>query len=149
MRRFFTAVAAAFVFLVLVVPMTIAFAQDTTVQFDGFLGWLRPYLLEALSLLIGAAVLWATKKFHDWTGITIEAKHREALQSALTNGANLALERLPPHPVDVHSANLANAIRYVLDSVPDAVAYFDLTPERIAQLLRPKLVGAIASETVT
>lgn len=95
-----------------------------------------------ISLLIGGAVLWATKKFHDLTGINIEARRREALQSALNNGASLVLDKVStPDTIDIRSPAVATAIRYVLESVPDAVAYFGLTPERIADLLRPKIVG--------
>lgn len=128
-----------------------AWAQDTTVDTTGFLGWLRPYAVELMGLVIAAAIAWATKKFHDLTGIQIEAKHREALQSALRNGANLALDKLPGGgTIDVKSAPVAAAIRYVLESVPDAVKYFELTPDKIADLLKPKLVApppVIVSET--
>lgn len=126
------------------IMMTGALAQaaDTTVTLDGFLGWLRPYLLEAVSLLIGALLLWATKRLHDWTGISIEARHREALQSALTNGAALALAKLPKGgAIDVRSQPVAVAVQYVLESVPDAVGYFGLTPKRVTELLVPKLVS--------
>jgi hypothetical protein len=129
-----------------------AIAQDTTVELEGFLGWLRPYAVELLGLVIAAAVTWATKKFHDLTGIQIEAKHREALQSALRNGANLVIDRIPnTGKIDVKSAPVSAAIRYVLESVPDAVAYFELSPDRIADLLKPKLAtpttGVVVAET--
>lgn len=118
-----------------------ALAQDTIVHTEGFFGWLRPYAVELMGLVIAAAIAWASKKFHDWTGIEIEAKHREALQSALRNGANLAIDKIPVGgPIDVRSAPVAAAIRYVLESVPDAVNYFGLSPEKIADLLKPKLI---------
>lgn len=118
-----------------------ALAQDTIVHTEGFFGWLRPYVVELVGLVIAGAVTWATKKFHDLTGMQIEAKHREALQSALRNGANLVIDRIPVGgPIDVKSAAVASAIRYVMESVPDAVAYFNLSPEKIADLLKPKLL---------
>lgn len=141
-----------FPFVILAVLMSWpALAQDTIVDTAGFFGWLRPYVVELVGLVIAAAITWATKKFHDLTGIQIEAKHREALQSALRNGANLALDKLPSGgTIDVRSAPVAAAIRYVLESVPDAVKYFELTPDKIADLLKPKLVApppVIVSET--
>lgn len=150
--------------LILVVGLGLALGQEaatpapvapTVVEFGGFFGWLRPYVLELVSLVIGGAVLWASRKFHQLTGIEVEAKHREALQSALRSGANLAIGKIPTGgKIDVHSAPVASAIRYVLESVPDAVAYFELTPERIGDLLKPKLVAPAAvvvkeGETVT
>lgn len=136
-------IVLAFVFLVIIaILIAPAFAQDTTVEFGGFFGWLRPYLLELVAVVIGAAITWATKKFHDLTGIEIEAKHREALQSALRNGAALVIDRLPDGAVvDVKSPGIARGVRYVLESVPDAVKFFNLTPDRIAELLVPKLVS--------
>lgn len=133
--------------LVLVVGFGYALSQETAapntvVEFEGFFGWLRPYLVEIVSLVIGGAVLWATRKFHQLTGMEVEAKHREALQSALRNGANLVVSKIPiGGKIDVHSAAVATAIRYVLESVPDAVAYFELTPDKIADLLKPKLAA--------
>lgn len=122
-----------------------AWAQDSTVDFGGFFGWLRPYAVELMGLVIAGAIAWATKKFHDLTGIEIEAKHREALQSALRNGANLAIDKIPiGGSIDIRSPAVAAAIRYVLESVPDAVKYFELTPEKIADLLRPKLFAPAA-----
>lgn len=115
---------------------------DTVVDTTGFFGWLKPYVVELVSIIIAAAIAWATKKFHDLTGIQIESKHREALQSALTNGAKLVLDKLPVGvQFDVKSAAVASGIRYVLESVPDAVKYFDLTPEKIGELLKPKVVA--------
>lgn len=149
--------------LIMLVPAAVimivglAFGQDTTpppdtvVEFEGFFGWLRPYVVELVGLVIAGAVAWATKKFHDLTGINIEAKHREALQSALRNGANLVIDKIPTGgKVDVHSAPVAAAIRYVMESVPDAVNYFGLTPDKIADLLKPKIaVPAVVVATET
>lgn len=149
MRAFSLTSYVAFVGIGLLIAMAgLAFGQDTTpvpdsvVVFDGFLGWLRPYVMELLSVIIGACVVWATKKFHDLTGMNIEAKHREALQSALRNGANLVLDKIPDHvAIDVRSTAVAKGIDYVLGSVPDAVKYFELSPEKIAELLKPKIVA--------
>ena len=130
--------------LLLLVAVPVAFAQtpDTTVDTSGFFGWLRPYAVEIMGLVITTAIGWATKKFHDLTGIEIEAKHREALQSALRNGAKLVIDKMPQGgTIDVKNPAIASGIRYVLESVPDAVAYFDLSPEKIADLLKPKIVA--------
>lgn len=119
-----------------------AFSQDSTVEMGGFLGWLRPYVMEVVTIVIGAAITWASKRFHDLSGMEIEARHREALQSALRNGAALVVDRIPVDvTVDVKSPALARGIRYVLESVPDAVEFFGLTPDKIAALLLPKVVA--------
>lgn len=129
-----------------------ALAQDvalrpTVVDLNSFFAEITPYILALFGAVITAAITWATKKLSDWTGITIEANHREALQSALMNGARFALAKATPTELklDLKNATLASAVRFVLDSVPDAVAYFGLTPEDIERHLAPK-VAAILSE---
>jgi len=82
-----------------------------------------------------------------WTGITIEANHREALKSALMNGTRYAIAKATPTGimVDLRNSTLASGVQFVLDSVPDAVAYFGLTAEDIERHLAPK-VSAILSD---
>ncbi|WP_052261578.1 hypothetical protein [Leisingera sp. ANG-M1] len=77
-----------------------------------------PYLLEAVGLvlasLIGAAAMAAKKRF----GIEIEAKHREALHSALMTGLQAALR----HKASAgREAIIEAAISYAGNSVPDAL----------------------------
>jgi hypothetical protein len=106
--------------------------------------------LPLLGVVLTALVGIACKKFEQWTGIQIEAKHREALQSALENGARLALNRLavdslptltPDQVAQQYTPILQKtAVDYVQQSVPDAVNFFGLTPERIGELVLTKLV---------
>lgn len=144
------AVIAIFAGLLLAFGAVNAFAQEvtnTTVNFDPFIAELMPYVLTFASAVIAAAVAWATKKLNDWTGIEIEAKHREALQSALMNGARSAITNNMPSGVglDVKSVSVKTGVDFVLKSVPDAVAYFGLSPADIERHLIPKL-NAIAGE---
>jgi hypothetical protein len=70
--------------------------------------------------------------FSRWTGIQIDAKHKDALQSALSNGAKLLL--LP-------GGSLDDAIDYVSRSVPDALKRFDLnTRDDIQTFLEPHIL---------
>jgi hypothetical protein len=80
---------------------------------------------------VAALVQWFRK-----LGIDIEAKHRDALQTALQSAAMLALARGTGQ-----GASYA-AIEYVRNSVPDAVAKFGLDDQRIEELLLPKITEA-------
>ncbi|MFD2235923.1 hypothetical protein [Aureimonas populi] len=82
-------------------------------------------------ILVAALVQWFRK-----LGIEIEANHRDALQSALTNAAMLALAR----GAGQNAPQVA--IDYVKRSVPDAVKTFGLDNRRIAELLLPKITEA-------
>lgn len=96
---------------------------------------IRPALADIATIVILALVGWCTQRFSAWTGIQIEAKHREALQSALANGARIAVEggALP---------DISKAVDYVLKSVPDALAHFGADRgERVRELLQPHIAA--------
>lgn len=110
---------------------------------------LGPTLGILLTILVPAGIAALVKLFQK-AGIDIEARHREALQSALQNAALIALSRATGKGV-VPSA----AIEYVKQNVPDAVSKFGLSDDRIGQLIEPKLVqkeieanAAAASEII-
>lgn len=149
MARKFFAVFALLATIILAAPIA-ALAQEanSTVNLDPFLAEVVPYLMTLLAAIVTAAIAWASKKLNDWTGIQIEAKHREALQSALLNGARAAIARNLPQGVniDVKSVALKEGIDFVLKSVPDAVAYFGLTPADIEKHLIPKLTAIVAEK---
>lgn len=107
-----------------------------------------PYLMQIVSALVGLAIAWIAARVHRWTGVKIEAEHRAALQSALSNGAASALARFQPTAsglrVNVGSNAAAYAIAYVERSVPDAVGRFNLGPDRLRELLEPHFARVAA-----
>lgn len=135
-----------FVVSCLVLSASPAFAQIDTPSIFG--SW-RPYIVEIVGIAIAAALGWIFELIRRRTGLDIEAKHREALQSALTNAAGLviaktgdALEGFKPSTGNVR---MDEGIVYVLKSVPDAIAYFGLTPDKLRDLLEAKLGVVIAA----
>jgi lysylphosphatidylglycerol synthetase-like protein (DUF2156 family) len=98
----------------------------------GIYGAVRPYIAELIGLVVAAIVAYLVQLIRRWTGIEIEARHREALQSALTNAAMVAAER-----------GAAAGAAYVERSVPDALKHFKLDQAGIQRLLEPKLAGLI------
>lgn len=93
--------------------------------------------------IIGAAAVRLFSKM----GIDIEARHREALQSALRNGALLAIEKatgVPRKATDNTSKpsivpDIQAGVEYVQKSVPDALNKFDLGPTRIKEMILPHI----------
>lgn len=84
------------------------------------------------------------------TGYDIEAHHREAFQTALTNGAGLVIQRggelAAGVSIDVKNPAIRDAILYVNQAAPDAVKYFGITPNAIAEKLNAKL-GVVTGPT--
>ena len=103
-------------------------------------------LVPDFGLFITALVGWGVAMLKAKTGIDIEARHREALQSALMNGVLYALQKAGWVPGNVISqAILSTARGYVESSVPEALQTFGIDPATAAgkaaldRLLTPKL----------
>jgi len=137
------------IFASIVLAPVVAFAQDNTSVNVGELlaPWLE-MLVGAIAVLIAALLSWITAMIKQKTGIDIEARHREALQTALTNGAGLILAKVKDSvagkEIDVRSEIVRDAISYVNQAAPDAVKKFGLTPQDLAEKLMAKLGLAAA-----
>lgn len=108
---------------------------------------LDQFILPLVSIIVTALVGWIAQRIHAWTGKEIEAKHREALQSALTSSISYAVSRIImegkvpdlTNP-ELRQRLLDAAIGYVKNSVPDALKYFnlltnaDITPYVVSKL---------------
>jgi hypothetical protein len=129
-----------------------------TVPLDTVSQVLMPILLaigSAAATVIAAAGVyaasWIKKRLNlsdleaQQIGLEIDSAHRDALQSAITNAAGIALNRLGNQlagtTVDVHSEAVASALNSALKSAPDAIAYFglDKQPQRLAELIVGKI----------
>lgn len=90
----------------------------------------RPYIVEAISGLVLGAIVWALRLLQRWTGIQIEARHREALHSAAMTGVSMALDELGARADGLAEATrrlvIAEGVRYMKKAVPDALRAFGL-----------------------
>lgn len=132
-----------------------AFAQavtatppDTIVNVGDLVSpWLQ-LIFAAASVVIPAAALWAAAELRRRTGVTIETAHREAFQTALTNAAGLLLAKAGDAAknlsFDARNPAIKEAVLYVNKSAPDALAYFGLSPDQIAEKIAAKL-GAMTA----
>jgi hypothetical protein len=113
----------------------------TPAQADtGLLDAIRPALSELAIAVMLAVLSLAYRRFSAWTGIQIEARHREALQSALANGIRSAMQ--PGGQLDVDRV-IDDAMGYVERSVPDALAHFKVGHNRLRELLQPHAAAAL------
>jgi hypothetical protein len=141
-----------FCYLVLAIVLTSlsaivpALAQDnSTTQVHAGSVWalVAPYLFTAVSAGVVAVLGWLTALFKQWTGIQIEARHREALHSAAMTGVAAAFNKIGQRAdtitLDVRTALVKEGVEWMLKSVPDALKYFDLSPQTLATLVEAKL----------
>lgn len=140
----YRALFGAACFVVLAFTILPAAAQETAVPI-GTSVWaiLEPYLVTAFGALISVAVGWLALVLNRKWGLDIEANHREALQTALTNAAGLAIKRLGTSvnslTLDVSNPAIREAVNYVMGSAKDALKRFGLGPEDVAQKIIAKL----------
>jgi hypothetical protein len=139
MTRFLSRGLAAAFFVFVSAP---AFAQ-TEVGVEGIYNVLQPYLLAIVSVAATAIVGWLAELLRRKFNLDIDAAHREALQTALTNGAGLLIGKagsaVAGKKLDLKSGPIAEAVNYVLQAVPDAIRHFVITPEAVAEKLQAKL----------
>lgn len=95
---------------------------------------LAPIISVLIAILVPAFATALVRWFQK-LGLDIEAQHRDALQSALTNAALIALAR------GSRNGATAAAVNYVRKSVPDAVKQFGLDDARILELVKPRITA--------
>ena len=93
------------------------------------------YLVEAA---IAAAIGWVALRLNKLTGIQIDAKHREALQSALSTGAHMILAQA----ASAGERQIAVGIDHVMAGAKDAVTHFGLSQERVRAMVIAKVQEA-------
>ncbi len=111
-------------------------------------------LAVLIPLIVTALLGWIAILYTRVTGKELEAKHRQALQSALDNGIRWAINqlldgKLNPDgtvPKDQKAAVIATAQQYVTTSVPDAVKKFQITQPTMEKLLTAKLPTSVVEK---
>ena len=94
---------------------------------------IQPILSALATALVPILVAYLADRVRLWTGIEIEARHREALQSALANAARIAIEK----------GDVKEGVAYVTRSVPDAVKALAVDgADHIEELLAPHIAKA-------
>lgn len=106
---------------------------------------LLPQLASAAIAVVVPVIVATAVKYFQKLGIDIEAKNREALQSALENAAAIALAHSKGKTVAAASTPSITdtAVDYVKSSVPDAVKKFGLDRNKIEKLLEPHIAKGV------
>jgi len=97
---------------------------------DELLAALAPHLLELIAALATAIIGWLAAQVKARWGLEIEARHREALHSALMTGVMHALSE----GVQGRAAIAKATVDYVHTSVPDALAALKPQPDQLTDM---------------
>jgi hypothetical protein len=107
---------------------------------------LRPYIDGAVNALIVGVLGFIAAKLKSKWNIDIEAKHREALTTFLTQKASALVAagavKLSGVKVEVKNEAVALAANEALRRIPDALAYFGLTTD----MLRQRIIDLLPKE---
>ena len=133
-----SALAALMALVLLAVP---AAAQDSPAA--GLVAAVTPLLIDLLAIVLMAALTWAAAWGKRKFGVDIEAKHRDALHSALMTGARLAAARQL-----TGLGALQLILDYVRKSVPDALASLAPSQAVLTDLADAKLQEALGTKVL-
>lgn len=119
-----------------------AHAAATEVSAGDLVDTVRPWIEAAASGVLMTLIGWGAALLRRYVGIQLDSGHRAALHSAAMTGVRMALSQLSTSgaqlTVDTRSEIIAGAVRWMRTSVPEAIAYFGLPPERLAALAESK-----------
>lgn len=111
--------------------------------------WLQT-VLAIIGALLTMLIAWIAALIKTRTGFEIESRHRDALQMALSNAAGLILakfkEQLDSKDIEVRSAAIRDGIVYVNSSAAEAVRYFALDNNDLAEKVTAKIGLVTAGE---
>jgi len=94
-----------------------------------------PTLLQVIASVLGLLLIWVTGTLKTRWGIEIEARHREALHSAIMSGILSALTKGLSGTDAV-----TDALAYARKSVPDAINALSPSPDVLDDLAQAKLL---------
>jgi hypothetical protein len=151
MKRFALAALAAALF---VVAAPAAFAASIDIG-QAINGSLQEIINGVVTALIAGLVGWVAIVVKNKFNIDIEAKHREAITAFAQRQASsliaMGAVKLDGVKVEVQNAALADAANKALAAIPDALAFFGITPASIQQRIidmLPKEPAVAAAQAV-
>ncbi len=105
---------------------------------------LTPVLVDAASVILMAVITWSARWFQRRTALEIDARHREALHSALMSGINAALSQHEGRGEAARKAIIGAALSHVRLSVPDALEHLAPT-EKVLTSIADRYLSEAAS----
>lgn len=134
--------ALAAVLVAMILP---AHAQDVGID----LGWLVDSIAPLIAAVVAALVGMVVTKVMNWLNLKIEAQHRDAINQALDRAVQFAVNKggdaLKKHAViDTSNPLVITAAAYAQSAVPAALRKFNITEDRLKELVIARLGDKIA-----
>ncbi len=118
--------------------------METILDLSGVLEWALSFIV----MLIGGAASWALKMLADFlrtkTGIELDDSTRKYLNDAIDKGIQYGASKVEQlledkAEIDVKNQIVAIAGKYVLDAVPGALEKFEITEERLTNMIEARI----------
>lgn len=136
---FMISALAVAAFLSVLSPALAAEPDASNSVLTGILTAITPHIIELVSLALAAILAWLAAWLKLKFKIDIEAKHREALHSALMTGVRLALARYGA--TASKGVVLGAAVDYAREAVPDAIKSLKVPDAKLSEIALSKLTG--------
>lgn len=110
---------------------------------------LTPHIIEIVAAVIGLLAVRAFAYLKAKTGIEIQARHREAIHSALATGVSWAFAKASKNEVAAAASReeiLDLVVDYVKRSVPDAIGALKPSPEHLRDMAIAKVEQRLPTE---
>ena len=141
------------------VLMNQALAQDTRPVGGTILltspSWklaLADFMMQLVQISSPILLAWFSWKLNQWFGLKQEAEKRDAFQTALTNAAGKMIAaassagKIALIGATERNRALADGLKYLQESAPDAIAFFKLTQDDLIKKLEAKVGLLIADQ---
>lgn len=151
--RLFAFAIAALLFLWIAAPFAFAADSGEVSAAPSWVSIVISYGMPLVEALAAAAVTWIITQIIRLLGITdqatrlkVEGQLRDALHFAAENGLKYAFAKLGlPPSLQASASIIADAIAYVKDKNPDAVAAFGLDDQALEHIILSKLPSLASS----
>lgn len=115
--------------------------MEHVVDFTPLVELLASLLMAGLMAVITFGVKYLKRRIGLADG-EMDAQVRDYLETAIHNGLRYAVGKAVPTTIVLDGRNakvIADAANYVTKAVPDALARFDLTPDKLESMLEARL----------
>lgn len=143
LHRLLAPVAVAAMVVMAILLVAAAPARADTINVGAAFGAVEPFINSIVSALIVLLVGWVLWLVKMKLNLSIDDSSRDALQTWLQRqAASLVADgavRINGLQINVSNSMLATAANLALKEIPDAVARFGLTPDKLAAMIVDKL----------
>jgi len=116
---------------------------STTVQLSPFVDALQPYIVSAVTTIIGAAILYGAALLRQYANIKISKGFMDAMTAEADKQAKIliakASDNLANRSVDAHTPAIAEAANYVANNFPALLKNAGATPDDFAHAIAAQI----------